>query len=345
MSDPRTPAAVRVFLPTYRRGRLLQRAIDSLRAQTMPDWICELHNDDPADRGPGSLLAEIGDARFILKDHAENLGGTGTFNLFYDGAPEPFTAILEDDNWWEPRFLETMLATAEQFPQAAIFWSNMRVWQEEADGSFRDTGECVRPIPPDAAAQPFVFGQPEQIFGAIHSNGACLVRCRPGRSFRTPPVPFIGMEMFRERAFPHPMIFQPEPLANFSRTLQSERSDDRLAWAEITALFAASFLKHAAWSGADFARLFRDARSRRPPQTSPLLAAGLVDPSCRSLWKFSTLADWLIFLRGAVARPALVGRLISARGRHADWWRFLDEHTARQFAGKNSTARAEQGDA
>jgi hypothetical protein len=310
----------------------------------MPDWICELHNDDPADRGPGALLAEIGDARFLLKDHAENLGGTATFNLFYDGAPEPFTAILEDDNWWEPRFLERMLATAGQFPQAAIFWSNMRVWQEEADGSFRDTGECVRPVPANCAPQPFAFGVPEQIMGPIHSGGACLIRTRPGQSFRIPSVPQAVIEMFRERLFPYPIVLHPEPLANFSRTLQSGRSDDRVAWAEISALLAASFLKHAPYSEADRAKLFRDARARRPPQTSTLLGAGLVDPSCRRLWKFTTPGDWLLFLRGAAARPALPGRLISARRRHADWWRFLDEHTARRFA-ENASARAEQVDA
>src|ERR1700739_258820 len=40
-------AQVRVFVPTYRRPKLLPRALDSLLAQTFTEWECEVHNDDP----------------------------------------------------------------------------------------------------------------------------------------------------------------------------------------------------------------------------------------------------------------------------------------------------------
>ena len=98
-------AAIRVFLLTCRRPALLRRALDSLRAQTFADWICELHNDAPEDDFPRSLVSEIGDPRITLHHHARNWGPVAAFNHAYAGGPEPFLAILEDDNWWEPAFL------------------------------------------------------------------------------------------------------------------------------------------------------------------------------------------------------------------------------------------------
>ena len=48
-------AKVRVYLLTYRRNHLLPRALKSLLAQSFTDWVCELHNDDPADLFPARL--------------------------------------------------------------------------------------------------------------------------------------------------------------------------------------------------------------------------------------------------------------------------------------------------
>jgi glycosyltransferase involved in cell wall biosynthesis len=47
---------VREFVPTYRRYALLQRAIESLLAQTFSDWKCEIHNDDLNDTFPGQRV-------------------------------------------------------------------------------------------------------------------------------------------------------------------------------------------------------------------------------------------------------------------------------------------------
>ena len=52
-------ATVRVYVVTYRRPLTLRRALNSLRSQTCTDWICELHNDDPADLAPGKLVDEF----------------------------------------------------------------------------------------------------------------------------------------------------------------------------------------------------------------------------------------------------------------------------------------------
>ena len=103
-----TAALVRVFVPTYRRNDLLPRALKSLLAQTFTRWVCEVHNDDPTNSFPTQLVKRLGDPRIGLCNHERNLGPAETFNLFFRPTREPFYCVLEDDNWWEPEFLETM---------------------------------------------------------------------------------------------------------------------------------------------------------------------------------------------------------------------------------------------
>lgn len=325
-------ARVRVFLPTYRRHRLLPRAIASLQAQTVTDWVCEVHNDDPADAFPGEFLARLGDPRFTLVRHERNLGGVATFNLFFRATREPFYSMLEDDNWWEPGFLAAMLDAATQFPTAEIFWANMRIWQEQADGTFADTGETINPCTPGEPPRAVHWGQARQIFGAIHSNGAMLVRSRAGTAYPTPDVPFAVVEPFRERSWRYPIVFVPAPLAHYSLTRRSHRDENAAEWGTLQVMLAATFLRHARYNDARLAQLWADARSATPPHTNVLLLASFADPACRAVRAGASLADWARLFRSSLRRPKILRRVRAARRAHADWWEWLDRHTATRFA-------------
>jgi len=76
-------ATVKVFIPTYRRNNTLVRSIDSLLKQTFANWICEVHNDDPADEYPESYVAGLNDTRFSIINYPVNLGAVKTFNLSF----------------------------------------------------------------------------------------------------------------------------------------------------------------------------------------------------------------------------------------------------------------------
>ena len=136
-------ATVRIFLLTYRRPHLLRRALRSLLSQTFEDWVCELHNDDPYDPEPGRVLAQHHDPRITLVQHTQNLGPVASFNLAYRGGPEPYFSLLEDDNWWEPSFLEKAISAIESNLQASCVWSNMRLCRESPDGTWRNTDRTI----------------------------------------------------------------------------------------------------------------------------------------------------------------------------------------------------------
>src|SRR5690348_592267 len=133
-------ALVKVYLFYYRRPQTIERALRSLLAQTMVDWVCEFHNDDPSDNSPRELLKEICDARICYVPHRRNLGAVASFNLAWKPIAEPFMSILEDDNWWEPDFLQEMIEVMDTQPEVSLAWANMKVWRERAGNEWAPEG-------------------------------------------------------------------------------------------------------------------------------------------------------------------------------------------------------------
>jgi glycosyltransferase involved in cell wall biosynthesis len=327
-------ALIRVFVPTRRRHALLMRAIESLLAQTFVDWTCEVHNDDPADTFPRELVRQLADPRIVLRNHDRNLGPVGTFNSFYLPTREPFYSILEDDNWWEPEFLATMLRELQTYPAVTLAWCNQQIWEECQDGSWQNTGDFANPLE-QSGPRLIEFGTAKQAMGALHANGAMIMRSRANETYITlPDIPFVAMEAFRDRMIPHPFLYVPQPMAAFSRTLQTSRSESRDEWAIVQTMLLATFIKHAQFEHARLKDMFSEARVRQPPYSGTLICAALLEPSCRSMLRYSKAIDWFLLLRGVLRRPTVIWRVLHSRQRQAAWWRELEFHTAERFKEK-----------
>lgn len=284
-------AICRVYLPTFRRPKLLARAVDSLLRQSFQDWVCELHNDDPQDPAPGKLIESIADQRITVVNHKENLGATRTFNLFFKSVQEPFFALLEDDNWWEPEFLETMVSAISMYPEIQVAWANMRLWQERADSSWHDMGRNVWDVDwtePRLMRWP----DPRQMNGALHSNGAMVARS----NFEYFPVPlsinFAAIEPFRERTFVHPLLFVPRRLANFAVTRTTARPSDAASWMHALAVLTGTYFSEIKQSPEQFRSIWANAR-KGSRSTHVLFACAAHFASCREMIRYASLNDWL----------------------------------------------------
>lgn len=322
-------AICRVYLTTYRRPHTLPRAIHSLLNQTVKDWVCEVHNDDPTDPFPRQLVEQIGDPRIQIVDHPENLGATRSFNLVFRPVEEEFVSLLEDDNWWDANFLETMLDAMQQFPTVQVAWANMRHWQETTDGSWLDTGRTTWDPPPTADPQLFQWGNSRQLFTALHSNGAMLVRSHAAQRYQTPDdTPFEGAEAIRERTFHFPILFVPQVCANFAITRQSSRSNNTVIWAQLQTLLAGSFLKHVPLTASDLQKLWHHARCKTPKSTTTLFFAAFACPGCFPIVKHASLSDWLFFLAYCLKHPIAAWKISRAIAIYPNLWQFLDEQTA-----------------
>ncbi len=326
-------AVVFVFVPTYRRAHLLKRALASLRAQTCRDWCALVRNDAPDDDTPETVVRELADPRIRYECAPVNLGGSATLDLAFAPRDTPFAALLEDDNWWEADFLARMLAAMEPHPDVDVAWSNQRIWDEQPDGSWIDTGRTVRPLEEVGAPPRLIsWGQTIQLGGALHANGTLFWRTRLAHTFRLgTDLPMAATEPARERLFPHPLLYVPDPLGHFAVTRQTARAGDFQPWIAAQILLLASFARHCDWSPSEWCARWAEARRARPPLTSPLLLASL-QVSGGSRWRFSRPIDWLRLARGAVVHPVGTFAGFRARHRHPDWWRLLDHSAAQCFA-------------
>jgi glycosyltransferase involved in cell wall biosynthesis len=270
---------------------MLVRAVNSLLQQTFADWVCELHNDDPQDTYPRELVDRIGDSRITLVHHRENLGPIRTFNLFFKSIAEPFFTLLEDDNWWEPQFLERMISAMADHPHVQVAWANMRYWEEQSDGTWRDTGRNIWEL---NYTQPYLMGwpHPRQMHGSLHSNGAMLARSHFQYYAVPDSIDFAAIEPFRERTFVHPLLFVPERLANFAVTSISARPRDPASWIHAVAVLTGTFLSEIPLSHEQMRALWLDAR-KGSRWTHVLFACAIHFVACRRILRYASLPDWL----------------------------------------------------
>jgi len=112
---------VTVIMCTYRRPKLLKRAMNSVLNQTYPHLRLCIYDDASGDETP-EVAAEFTkrDARVVYQCHEKNLGAF--LNPLYgiDRVDTPFFALCADDDVFLPQHLEFAMEGFRQYPQAGI---------------------------------------------------------------------------------------------------------------------------------------------------------------------------------------------------------------------------------
>jgi hypothetical protein len=256
-------------------------------------------------------------------NHEHNLGGVGVFNLILKPVAEPFFSILEDDNWRDPDFLETMVRTVERHPTVQIAWANMRKWQERDDGGWLNTGHTIWEIPPTLPGPErvrlFQWPDPQQRTWAPHSQGAMLARGNAAYPPVPPTVTLAAIEPFRERTFRHPLLLVERPLANFALTRATARSDGHAAWMHALRLLGGSYLSVVPTTDEGLISIWREAAAGLR-STHIWFFAALHFPRCRRRLRFATARDWLWTIAYCAPHPV----------RAVGTWRLLRKEKAQE---------------
>ena len=121
---------VSVVLPAYNAEGTIRRAIDSVLAQTMPDFEL-LVIDDGSEDGTGDVVRAVEDARirYVRRPHA---GLPQTLNAGLAEARAPVVAVQDADDWSAPQRLERQLAVLDARAEVAVVGSRMP--EVDADG-------------------------------------------------------------------------------------------------------------------------------------------------------------------------------------------------------------------
>ncbi|TSD65866.1 glycosyltransferase family 2 protein [Inquilinus sp. KBS0705] len=312
MSTDTPSVTIKVYVITYRRPVLLKRALNSLLQQTHTTWIAEVINDDPDDLSVANLLADINDSRIILSAPAVKRGGTQNFNYALKPTHEPFATILEDDNWYEPTYLEMMLSALQNNPGKMMAVGNQNIWIEGVDGSWTNS---ERTIWKETTGTSFYRYQLKDKCGSAKiCNSSMLWRTEPTREWLTPDdIPIDVTEHFRERIIPHPILLVNTPLVNYAQTIHTNRSDG-LVWSMYQVLLIASVFVNLTHHQADAlaGELWATARNGNPLYKTALLHSGLSHPKAGPLFKISTLKERLRYALVWLKSPRVCYKAIKA---------------------------------
>ena len=115
---------VSVIMPAYNAAPFIEEAIASVIAQTVADWELIVIDDCSTDDTVQIVSAFARqDPRIQLLTNAVNMGVAKTRNRGLDLCRGQYVALLDSDDCWKPRFLEKMLARAEQTGADIIYCS------------------------------------------------------------------------------------------------------------------------------------------------------------------------------------------------------------------------------
>jgi glycosyltransferase involved in cell wall biosynthesis len=149
------PGSISVVIPCYNSEQFLVETLESVARQSrQPDEVLVV--DDASTDGSAALARKLGATVVSL---AVNRGLPGARNAGIDAATGEFVALLDADDVWGPRHLETVVPLLEQNPDAGLAFGLLKSFGKADD---------VQPlaIPPNQAVDVFA-----QIYGG---ENVCL---------------------------------------------------------------------------------------------------------------------------------------------------------------------------
>lgn len=105
---------VSVIVPTWNSARTIDRAIDSVVAQSYADWKLIVVDDASSDATVAHVRARQGDLaeKIVLVSCSENQGPAAARNAGLSASTGHWIAVLDADDAWQPDRLKTLLAKA-----------------------------------------------------------------------------------------------------------------------------------------------------------------------------------------------------------------------------------------
>jgi len=118
--------AVSVVIPVYRAERYIGDALDSVFAQTFPDYEVIVVDDGSPDADALNRALKPYRDR-ILYIRQQNRGPSAARNTGINRARGEFIAFLDSDDYWEPEYLSQQLALLNGDPGLDVVYTDARI--------------------------------------------------------------------------------------------------------------------------------------------------------------------------------------------------------------------------
>lgn len=138
---------VTVLIAVLNGAKTIERAIDSARRQTERD-IEILVVDDGSTDDTSEIVTRAAntDPRIRLLRMEKNMGAAAASNAGMTQARGAWIAILDCDDWWEPRRLETLLIAANK-TNADVVCDNLKIYDHISQAIVEQTRFCPKDKP------------------------------------------------------------------------------------------------------------------------------------------------------------------------------------------------------
>ena len=123
---------VDVLFPYYGDVAMMKQAVESVLAQTSPDWTLSVIDDGYPDESVpgyfGALAAQ--DPRITYVRNEQNLGANGNYRKALTFVRNELAVVMGADDVMLPNYLETVVAAHKKFPAAQIIQPGVEVIDE-----------------------------------------------------------------------------------------------------------------------------------------------------------------------------------------------------------------------
>ncbi len=117
---------VSVLMPTFEHAHFIARALESLVAQSLPDWELLIVDDGSRDDTRATVARWLDDSRIRYHRFAENRGLGAALNYALDHTSARFVAYLPADDVLYRDHLATLLAVLDANETAVLAYANVR---------------------------------------------------------------------------------------------------------------------------------------------------------------------------------------------------------------------------
>ncbi|MDD2799760.1 MAG: glycosyltransferase family A protein [Bacteroidales bacterium] len=108
-----------IIIPLYNKAHTIKRTLDSVLNQTFTNYEIIIINDGSTDNSVSFIKSNFNDARIRIIEQ-ENKGVSGARNRGISEAKNEYIAFLDGDDEWLPEYLEFMVKTSLEYPDAGL---------------------------------------------------------------------------------------------------------------------------------------------------------------------------------------------------------------------------------
>lgn len=126
----KTHPLVSIFIPAFNAEKTIQQAIESVLAQSYPNYQLLILNDASTDDTADVINPYAAHPRITVYHHSENLGVTGNWNRGLALCQGDLIARLDADDFYAPDYLAQVVALFQKYPEISLVFTGANLFSE-----------------------------------------------------------------------------------------------------------------------------------------------------------------------------------------------------------------------